>query len=346
MTFERAKLAVLIVSYRNPGDVDRCLKSLAQSNWKDFEVFVCENGGGEAFVRLQAVLAGPDGALQQIPDHEDALDNPAGRLVAITKCRFHNHGNIVRLALAIDNLGYGGGVNAWLEQLLGSPGWDAVLVLNPDTEIDDDCLSELMAKSTEGFGMIGGTLVFDDAPDKVINYGLHWSRLTGRVVAVGRNSPAGSTPSVELLANIDAVSGACVLVTRAFVEEVGLMAEDYFLYIEDLDWGLRRGKHRIGFAAKAVIRHIGGTAIGSAVDPAKRSHLSVYLSARNGILYARRFAGWRWVCHLAVGLLFAVRYLFNGSPRAAKIALAGLLDGVRGKTGRPDVALGLQGPGP
>lgn len=346
MTVDRAKLAVLIVSYRNPGDVDRCLKSLAQSNWKDFEVFVCENGGREAFERLEAVVVGSGGALQQIPGNADALDKPAGRLVEVTKCRFHGRGNVTRLGLATDNLGYGGGVNAWLEQLLGSPGWDAVLILNPDTEVDDDCLSELMAKSAEGFGMIGGTLVFDDAPDKVINYGLHWSRLTGRVVAVGRNSPAGSAPSVELLANIDAVSGACVLVTRAFVEEVGLMAEDYFLYIEDLDWGRRRGRHRIGFAAKAVIRHIGGTAIGSAVDPGKRSDLSVYLSARNGILYARRFAGWRWVCHFGVGLLFAARYLFNGSPRAANVALAGLLDGVKGKTGRPDVALGLQNTSP
>lgn len=346
MTVNCTKLAVLIVSYRNPGDVDRCLKSLALSNWKDFEVFVCENGGREAFERLQAAVVGPGRPSQQIPGNADVLDKPAGRLVEVTKCRFHGSGNVVRLGLATDNLGYGGGVNAWLEQLLGSPGWDAVLVLNPDTEVDDDCLSELMAKSAEGFGMVGGTLVFDDAPDKVINYGLHWSRLTGRVVAVGRNFPAGSAPSAKLLANIDAVSGACVLVTRAFVEEVGLMAEDYFLYIEDLDWGRRRGRHRIGFAAKAVIRHIGGTAIGSAVDPGKRSDLSVYLSARNGILYARRFAGWCWVCHFAVGLMFVARYQFNGSPRAAKVALAGLLDGVKGKTGRPDVALGLQNSSP
>lgn len=76
-------------------------------------------------------------------------------------------------------------------------------------------------------------------------------------------APVGATAPVQ--------GGACVLVTRAFVEDVGLMAEDYFLYMEDLDWGRRRGKHRIGFASKAVIRHIGGTTIGSAVVPEKRS---------------------------------------------------------------------------
>jgi len=132
-----------------------------------------------------------------------------------------------------------------------------VLVRNPDTEVDSQGLSELIAKSAEGFGMVGGSLVFDDTPDKIINYGLRWSRMTGRVVAIGRNAPVGSAPSAEDLGRIDAVSDACVLATRAFVEDVGLMAEDYFLYMEDLDWGRRRGKHRVGFASKAVIRHIG-----------------------------------------------------------------------------------------
>lgn len=341
MTFDRAKLAVLIVSYGNPADVDRCLKSLGNSDWTDFEVFICENAGRDAFQRLIAAVTSPKGALNQICDGSDILDKPVGRLIEVATCQFRGRTSHVRLGLATDNLGYGGGVNAWLEPLLQSPGWDAVLVLNPDTEVDQRCLSELMAKASEGFGMVGGTLVFDDRQDKVINYGLHWSHMTGRIIAVGRDAPAGSVPSHDVLSSIDAISGACVLVTRAFVEDVGLMAEDYFLYMEDLDWGRRRGRHRIGFASKAVVRHIGGTTIGSAVDPGRRSHLSVYLTARNSIVYARRFAGWRWGCHFLVGLLFAARYLLNGSTSAARVALAGLFDGIKGKTGRPDRTFGI-----
>jgi N-acetylglucosaminyl-diphospho-decaprenol L-rhamnosyltransferase len=338
MSTGSVKLAVIIVSYGNADDVDRCLKSLSLSDWDDFEVFICENGGEAAYGRLLAALVGPDRTLHRASDRADTLDRPQSRLTSMAKCRFENRPNIVRVGLATENLGYGGGVNAWLEPLLGVPGWGAVLVLNPDTEVDSCALSELIAKSAEGFGMVGGSLVFDNAPDKVINYGLHWSRMTGRVVAVGRNSPAGSAPSVEELGRIDAVSGACVLATRAFVEDVGLMAEDYFLYMEDLDWGRRRGKHRIGFASKAVVRHIGGTTIGSAVALEKRSHLSIYLSARNSVLYGRRFAGWRWVCHFGVGLFFAARYVLKGSLSAGRIAFLGLLDGAKGKTGRPDAA--------
>ncbi len=335
------KLAILIVAYGNPDDVVRCLKSLALSDYKDFAVFVCENGGNDRFVRLIEAVTGETGILLRADDCLDSLDQPGGRLTAVVKCRFAGGTTIVRLGVANDNLGYGGGVNAWLERLTGRQGWEAVLVLNPDTEVDKSCLSELMAKAGEGYGMVGGSLVFDDSPTKIINYGLKWSRTTGRVVAVGRDFPAGVPPSAEMLLDIDAISGACVLVTRAFIEDVGLMQEDYFLYIEDLDWGLRRGTHLIGFSEKAVVRHVGGTAIGSAVDPKKRSYLSIYLSARNGILYARRWAGWRWVIHFAFGLLYAGRYLLLGAPSAAKITLSGLLDGVRGKTGRPDSSLSL-----
>ena len=342
MSSASIKLAVIIVSYCNADDVDRCLKSLARSNWDQFEVFICENGGEAAYRRLLAALVGPDRTLQRTSDGANTLDQPQKRLASVTKCRFQNRANVVRVGLGIENLGYGGGVNAWLEPLLGVPGWGSVLILNPDTEVDRRSLSELIAKSAEGYGMVGGSLVFDHAPDKVINYGLHWSRMTGRVVAVGRNAPAGSTPSLEDLSRIDAVSGACVMVSRAVVEDVGLMAEDYFLYMEDLDWGRRRGKHLIGFASKAVVRHTGGTTIGSAVAPEKRSHLSIYLSARNSILYARRFAGWRWPCHFGVGLLFAARYLLKGSTSAARVAFVGLLDGAKGKTGRPDLIRGAR----
>lgn len=345
MSTASIKLAIIIVSYCNADDVDRCLKSLARSNYDHFDVFICENGGEAAYERLLAALVGSDRTLHQVCDRTDTLDQPQKRLASVAKCRFQTRANVVRVGLATENLGYGGGVNAWLEPLLGAPGWGAVLVLNPDTEVDSRGLAELIAKSAEGFGMVGASLVFDDTPNKVINYGLHWSPMTGRVIAVGRNAAVGSAPSVEDLARIDAVSGACVLATRAFVEDVGLMAEDYFLYMEDLDWGRRRGKHRIGFASKAIIRHIGGTTIGSAVTPEKRSHLSIYLSARNGILYARRFAGWRWICHFGVGLLFAARYALKGSLSAGQVAFAGLLDGAKGKTGRPEAGLGPQQPG-
>src|SRR5262249_28759920 len=128
--WSRAKLCVLIVSYANPLDVDRCIRSLARSTWTDFEIFVCENAGRDAFVLLKAQLTQQTGVLEP-DDRVDPLDEPGGRLAVVAKCRLRGCDIRVHLAAATDNLGYAGGVNAWLERFLVLPGWGAALVLNP-----------------------------------------------------------------------------------------------------------------------------------------------------------------------------------------------------------------------
>lgn len=332
----KPRVAIIIVSYRGPDDVERCLRSIAQSDYDLFDVFICENGGGESFDRLVTTLVHAGDAVLCGCDPSGDLDEPGGRIVRTVTTKLAGRNAVVRLGEAIDNLGYGGGVNAWLERILPERQWDAVLILNPDTEISRGCLSAFVLKSQAGYGMIGGALVFDDAPDRIINFGLHWSRLTGRVIAVGRNESATSQPSEEVLDRIDAISGACVFVTRSFLDEVGLMYEDYFLYMEDLDWGQRRGGQRIGYEPAALVRHVGGTSIGSAVELAKQSRLSIYLSARNSMLHARRRNVATWPIHLAFGFTSALRYAMHGRPEAALTAISGLIDGLKGKTGRPN----------
>jgi len=333
---DKPRVAIIIVSYRGPNDVERCLRSIGQSDYHLFDVFICENGGSDSFDRLVATLAHTEDPVLRRSEASGNLDEPGGRIVRSVTTKLAGRNAVVRLGEAIDNLGYGGGVNAWLERILPEYRWDAVLVLNPDTEISCGCLSAFVLKSQAGYGMIGGALVFDDAPDRIVNFGLRWSRLTGRVIAVGRNECAASRPSEEILDRIDAISGACVFVTRAFLDEVGLMYEEYFLYMEDLDWGQRRGGQRIGYEPAALIRHVGGTSTGSAVELAKQSHLSIYLSARNSILHARRRSVTAWPVYLAFGFTSALRYAMHGRPKAALTAISGLIDGLKGKTGRPN----------
>ena len=100
-----ARLIVPIVSYGNPTDVERCLNSLARSSWTDFEIFVCENAGHEAFARLETLLTTQDGPLEQVDDGSEDLDRPGGRLAVVTRCRFRSRPITVRLAAAVENLG-------------------------------------------------------------------------------------------------------------------------------------------------------------------------------------------------------------------------------------------------
>jgi len=59
---------------------------------------------------------------------------------------------------------------------------------------------------------------------------------------------------------VEAISGACMLVKREAIEDVGLWDEGYFLHCEDLDWCMRfklKG-WKVMFVPEARVTHVGG----------------------------------------------------------------------------------------
>ncbi len=137
--------------------------------------------------------------------------------------------------------------------------------------------------------MCGSTLLYADKPETIQNLGgAGFSRLKGIGYALGegthRSTPVNrSTVEDELRF----VSGASMLVTREFLETVGLMQEDYFLFGEELDWAFRsRNQFRLGYAPQSIVYHKVGAAIGTRVQ----SPLSEYYMTRNRIKICLRFS--------------------------------------------------------
>jgi hypothetical protein len=69
---------------------------------------------------------------------------------------------------------------------------------------------------------------------------------------------------------VDWVSGACLLVRRAAIQQAGLLDEHYFMYFEDNDWCLRmrRCGWQVYYNPQVSITHIGGQSL--AQNPAAR----------------------------------------------------------------------------
>jgi hypothetical protein len=67
---------------------------------------------------------------------------------------------------------------------------------------------------------------------------------------------------------VDAVRGAALFVKREVVEEVGLLSEDYFFFLEETDWCLRMGRAgwSVLFVPEARVAH-GLGASSKRVDP-------------------------------------------------------------------------------
>ncbi len=299
-------VAVAIVGFRNEGDIVRCLGALEASRHRDFEVVICENGGPEAHARLTAAIP-------------QAL---AG-------------GQVVRAVLASGNLGFAGGVNLCLRE---TPDADAWWVLNPDTQPGPDALAALIARLSDGgCEAVGGPLHLNNGT--VQSYGGLWQGWLARPVSIGHGGPRGARvdpAAIERTQNY--LNGASMLVGRRFLETVGPMREDYFLYCEEVEWCLRAGAQgmRLGFAPDAVVLHYQGATTGAGGHVASRSRLSVYLGERNKILTTRdRYPGRLAVAALAVLAVHAWRYARRGAWAQFGYGLAGWWAGLRGERGVP-----------
>jgi GT2 family glycosyltransferase len=172
------------------------------------------------------------------------------------------------------NLGFAAACNRGAEAAEG----DAVMFLNPDCVLDVNAVSRLydvLKGPSEGqpeVGMVGGLLVNPDGteqggarraiptPWRSFVRAFRLSRLANHFPKLFFDFHLHNQPLPEHPVEVEAVSGACMLVRRQAMVEVGPWDEGYFLHCEDLDWCMRfRQKgYRIVFVPDAQITHVLG----------------------------------------------------------------------------------------
>jgi len=143
-----------------------------------------------------------------------------------------------------------------------------VLLLNPDAELGDYSLHRLVARAeVDRRAGIIAPRVFD--PDGSVQRGsfgafptllttvaLHAGRLLDR--ARGGSGVARSERGTDIAP--DWVTGACMLVRRAAIEDVGAMDAGFFLYFEDVEWCHRMRDHGWDVAVEpsaVCVHHLG-----------------------------------------------------------------------------------------
>jgi N-acetylglucosaminyl-diphospho-decaprenol L-rhamnosyltransferase len=229
-------IAVVLVTYESAEDLPACLRSLPEAAAPhELEIVVVDNA---------------------------SRDDSAGVARSLG----------VKVVENQRNLGYSAAINRGAGETVAP--W--LLIANPDTRMQPGSLAQLLAtaQSEPGVGCIGPRLRNLDGSDyptgrrfpSLLVGGLH--ALLG---TVWPGNPATRRYHLTDLdrsrpARVDWVSGACMLLRRSALDEVGGFDIAYFMYFEDMDLCLRMSRvgWRVVFEPRAVVEHVGGGSTRSA----------------------------------------------------------------------------------
>lgn len=183
------------------------------------------------------------------------------------------------------NLGFSGGNNAGIRRAL-ERGADWVWLVNNDCTVDPAAPGalEAAARTRPDAGVLACKVLFADPPDVIWYAGGRFSTLLGYS---GRQSGFGARDDgrFDRLEDTERATGAAMVVSRAAIERAGLLDEELFAYVEDVDWCLRI--HEAGFAVvfvpgARVWHRVSGSSGGAA------STASLYYDTRNTLAVCER----------------------------------------------------------
>ncbi|WP_194269353.1 glycosyltransferase [Tritonibacter litoralis] len=301
---------VLVAFNTGPLLVD-CIHSLLSSRGADLRILVVDNGSSED---TAAVLAA-GGLSDRLARYDVQPDNI-------------DPGTVALWSLGV-NHGFAGGVNHGLRSFMGMADVDYIWILNPDAVALPDTAAalETRARQLGSFGIIGGRVCYGADQNIIQSDGGRVNRWTGICSLLNNRKQADQTAFPDE-GDVDFVFGAHMFVSKKFIQKVGYMPEEYFLYYEETDWCLRRGDDpelRLYLAPDAVVHHVGGASIGSKTTTQAVSPLSSYFMARSRMRFMRRYHPRALPFAFAYTAAKVVQLLVQRNPGAAMACLRGLL---------------------
>lgn len=202
-----------------------------------------------------------------------------------------------------ENLGFAGGNNLGTKYAAGT----YLFYVNNDTEFTAGLVEALCAvmDTRPGVGMVSPKIRFFHNKQLLQYAGFtEMNFMTCRNKCIGEfeedhGQYDGSTGPTGY------IHGAAMMVRRQALDEAGLMAENFFLYYEEIDWceRIRRAGFGIWFCAEGLIYHKESISVG------KNSPLKEYFMNRNRILFMRRNAP------MPARLIFFLHFTLLVAPR-------------------------------
>jgi GT2 family glycosyltransferase len=224
-------LSIIILNYKTKGLVKQCLRNILFSAGNlNHEIIVVDNNSG-------------DGIQQMLKENFPAV-------------QFIQTGN---------NLGFAAGNNVGIKEAQGR----YIMILNPDVTVLNGSLDKMVKFMDDNpqVGLAGPKLINPDG-----SYQVSCRTFTKTRHIILLRTPLGKLPFAKnelnehMMADFDRLSnkevdwlhGACLVVRKSALDQVGPLDERYFMYVEDIDWCRRfwLANYKVYYIADAEMVHL------------------------------------------------------------------------------------------
>ena len=300
------RIAVILVNYNGKQYNEACIETLLSQKrfGKDvytMKIYVVDN-------------ASRDGSMQIIQE------------------RYGGGGRIETIFLD-GNYGFSYANNVGIRRA-GEWGADYVLLLNNDTEAEEDMLAQLMAcAGRHPDSVIAPKIYYSDRRNVLWSAGGAVSPVIRKVRHIGLDQEDKGQFDKEQ--RIGFATGCCLLIPKSVTDEAGFLDERFFLYYEDTEYSFRLHKRGIPvwYCPEARLYHKVGASSKGAGSP-----LCAYYIARNWLLCNSMYLGMRYplfLCYYAVNrAVCCIIWLVRGKRELVRATVRGILDCRRKKFGR------------
>lgn len=226
-------LSIIIVNWNSRDYLKKCLESIvSQTKGIEFEVIVIDGGSFDGCAEMLA---------ENFPQ--------------------------VHFIQSEENLGFAKANNRAFKTSTG----ENLLFLNPDTEIESNAFPTLLKSLRElpEAGAVGPHLLNSDRSvqstsirvfPSIISEVLDSDALQKRFPHLRFWNIAPLYENSQAPSEVDAVSGACLMIKRDVFERIGMFSEQYFMYSEDIDlcYKVMKANRKTYYVPGAVVTHHGG----------------------------------------------------------------------------------------
>lgn len=209
-------LSILILNYNTEKLTQECVASIIKNyknelNEKRIEIIIFDNASGEETVKnIKKFLS--IGKTFNLP---------------------------IKLIESKQNLGFSKGNNLAADSAKGK----YLLFLNSDTEILDKGLLKMIDLLDENgkVAILGGKLVNVDGSNQPSS-GKFYNIFNILLMLFGGERLGMLRSSPNSISEVDWVSGACLMIEKNLFEKIGRFDEDFFMYVEDMEFCFRAKK--------------------------------------------------------------------------------------------------------